>query len=379
MRERVKIQILDAVRRNGGESSKKAIQAATGLAWGTVCKNVDSMIDEGILIFRKEAPSGRGRPIGHLELNPESGYLIGLAIGGRYWRIQFFNLMFTCLFETTILIPDNAAENFSSELFSFIENAISESGLPKKLLRGIGLGVSGNIDSEAGLLVSSANIGLKKGINLKLRDLTEKHFGVKAFLITSQAAAVWAEYHFGKHAGTGNLITVGIGVGIGAAIVANHTLLPSRPDRPTGYIGHLYLPGINRRCVCGNWGCIEAFSGGNSLAEIARELYPGKNYDARELDILADSGDPKAQELLRMAADRDAFGIAFLVQMYHPDALIFSGAQCSANGFLFTELLRRLDYHVPPQHRGDMAISISEFNAGGVALGAARLYFENRF
>lgn len=379
MRERVKIQILDAVRRDGGESSKKSIQAATGLAWGTVCKNVDGMIDEGILVFRKETPSGRGRPIGHLVLNPHSGFLAGLDLGGANWRVLFTNFMFDRLFEKTIRRPDDAGKDFCDAVFRFLEDALAESRLPSTLLSGIGLGISGNIDTEAGVLVSAANLGLKNGTNLNLRRRMEERFGVKAFLVTSQAAAVWAEYHFGRYAGTGNLITVGVGVGIGAAIVANHTLLPSRPDRPTGYIGHLYLPGIDRRCVCGNRGCIEAFSGGNSLMELARELYPGKTIDARALDILAASGDSPAQELLRRAADHDAFGIAFLVQMYHPDALIFTGAQCRADGFLFNELLRRLDHHVPPLRRGGMSVSISELGAGGVALGAARLYFENRF
>ena len=172
---------------------------------------------------------------------------------------------------------------------------------------------------------------------------------------------------------------VGIGVGIGAAIISEHTLLPNRPDRPTGYIGHLYLPGIQRTCVCGESGCIEAFAGGRSLAEIAKERFPGKAVDARTLDTLAAAGNREAMDLLRRAADYDAFAVAFLLQMYHPDALIFYGGQCRAGGFLYGELLRRLDFHVPPARRGGMSISISELGDRHVALGAARLYFEKLF
>lgn len=381
MRERVKIQILDAVRNDHGESSKKAIQAATGLAWGTVCKNVDGMIDDGILVYRKEEPRGRGRPIGHVMLNPDGGFLAGMDLGGAFWRVLFTNFMFEPLFEKTIRRPDyTGVDAFCSELFRFLECALEESALSRFRLCGIGIGISGNIDSVNGILVSAANLGLKNGTNLNLRERVEKRFGVKTDLSTSQAAAAWAEYHFGRYAGTGNLITVGIGVGIGAAIIANHTLLPNRPDRPTGYIGHLYLPGIDRSCVCGNRGCIEAFSGGSSLAAIARKLYAdAAALDAAGLDRLAASGNPCAQDLLCTAADYDAFGIAFLVQMYHPDVLIFTGAQCRMDGFLFRELLRRLDYHVPPSRRGGMSIAVSELGTGHTALGAARLYFENLF
>lgn len=214
---------------------------------------------------------------------------------------------------------------------------------------------------------------------LKLRDRLEKEFGVDCFLTTSRAAAAWAEYHFGPYAGTGNLIVVGIGVGIGAAIISEHTLLPNRPDRPTGYIGHLYLPGIQRRCVCGEFGCIEAFAGGRSLASLAQERFPGQTVDAAQLDRLADEGNREARELIGRAADYDAFAVAFLLQMYHPDALIFYGGQCRKEGFLYNELLRRLDFHVPPVRRRGMSISISDLGERHVALGAARLYFEKLF
>ena len=71
--------------------------------------------------------------------------------------------------------------------------------------------------------------------------------------------------------------------------------------------------------------------------------------------------------------------MAFLLQMYHPDALIFYGGQCREDGFLYNELLRRLDFHVPPARRRGMSISISDLGERHVALGAARLYFEKLF
>ena len=380
MRERVKVQILDAVRRDGGISSKKSIQASTGLAWGTVCKNVDAMIDEGILAFHRSSPTGRGRPTGRLMFHPESGFLGGFDLSGDHWRVLFADLMFRSLFERTVPAAEwEDGESFCREVVKFIRDSLAESGLPVSQLRGIGVGVSGNIDSERGVLVSAGNLGLKRGTDLKLRDRLEKEFGVDCFLTTSRAAAAWAEYHFGPYAGTGNLIVVGIGVGIGAAIISEHTLLPNRPDRPTGYIGHLYLPGIQRKCVCGELGCIEAFAGGRSLASLAQERFPGQTIDAAQLDRLAEEGNREARELIGRAADYDAFAVAFLLQMYHPDALIFYGGECRKEGFLYNELLRRLDFHVPPARRGGMSISISGLGERHVALGAARLYFEKLF
>ena len=111
-----------------------------------------------------------------------------------------------------------------------------------------------------------------------------------------------------------------------------------------------------------------------------REIIDSRGNPTVEAEVrLADEGNREARELIGRAADYDAFAVAFLLQMYHPDALIFYGGQCRKEGFLYNELLRRLDFHVPPARRRGMSISISDLGERHVALGAARLYFEKLF
>ena len=42
----VAVQIMDAIRHGKGNASKKDIQEATGIAWGTMCKGVDALLEE---------------------------------------------------------------------------------------------------------------------------------------------------------------------------------------------------------------------------------------------------------------------------------------------------------------------------------------------
>ena len=373
MSDRIRIRVLDAVRAGRGEATKKSIENATGLACATVCKTVDSLLADRTIFARREAPSGRGRPASPLALNLDSALFAGLDLGGESWRILFSDLGFNRLYYRKIATPPyEGRETFFRHLFAFIRSSLAESRLDAAKLRLIGLAVSANTDPDTGVVVSAGNMGV------------EREFGVPACVITTQAAAAWAEYKFGTAAGTGDLVTVGLGVGIGAAIIAQHQLIVSRPDRPAGYIGHLYIPGNREICVCGYRGCLEAFAGARSLAAIARRRHENDPayplwQNAAAIDLAAAAGDRRAVALLNRAAACDAVGIAGLIQMYQPDALIFSGGQSREEGFLYNALLRRLKRLVPEDRRRGMKISVTSLGDAQSALGVIRLAYEKFF
>ena len=373
MSDRIRIRVLDAVRAGRGEATKKSIENATGLACATVCKTVDSLLADRTIFARREAPSGRGRPALPLALNLDSALFAGLDLGGESWRILFSDLGFNRLYYRKIATPPyEGRETFFRHLFAFIRSSLAESRLDAAKLRLIGLAVSANTDPDTGVVVSAGNMGIRWGANLPVREEVEREFGVPACVITTQAAAAWAEYKFGT------------AVGIGAAIIAQHQLIVSRPDRPAGYIGHLYIPGNREICVCGYRGCLEAFAGARSLAAIARRRHENDPayplwQNAAAIDLAAAAGDRRAVALLNRAAACDAVGIAGLIQMYQPDALIFSGGQSRENGYLYNAVLRRLKRLVPEDRRRGMRISITSLGDAQSALGVIRLAYEKFF
>ncbi|MDD5728899.1 MAG: ROK family protein, partial [Victivallales bacterium] len=152
------------------------------------------------------------------------------------------------------------------------------------------------------------------------------------------------------------------------------------PDRQVGTIGHIYIPGNHYQCVCGRKGCLEAFAGGRSLVEVAKERYPDAGWrSAKEIDHAAMNGDIRARSILNRAARLDAACIAFLVQIYCPEALIFTGGQCVESGFFYSALRNKLFKGLPENIRSSLKISISSIKEYGNAIGAARLAFEKFF
>ena len=371
-------QILDVIRKGAGRCSKKDVQQETGLAWGTMCKGVDALLAEGLIAAGREEPAGRGRPMIPLSINAGAACFLGLDIGASQTRLLLADLNFQPIDRFTVATPRYAGtDSFFAWLFDLTDSFLAANRAVRAKLRGIGLSISGNVNSDQGILVSGGNFGLKWGANLPVTERLGVHCGLPAYAVTTQAAAVWAEYHFGSCAGCANLVSVGLGVGIGSGVVSNHHLLISQPGRPVGYIGHLMMTGNRHLCTCGFRGCLEAYSGGNFLAAVAAEELPGRpELHSAALDHAAAQGDPDACRILSTAAAYNAAGIAGMIQLYSPDAVIFAGGQSRADGYLFNRTLASIQEILPEERRQHIHFAISRLGQYQAALGAARLAFE---
>lgn len=374
------VKVMDAVRNGRGRVSKKEIQQVTGLSWGTMCKVVNQLLDRGYLFARKEKATAPGRPVIPLCVNPDSALFCGIDVGSASTKFMLCNMNFNVLYRAeTATEPYRSPERFLEWLTGVFETGLRESGCNRAGLFAAGLAISGNVDSGNEIIVSGGNFGMKYGANIPVSSIADR-FGLPVHAVTTQVAAVCAEYHFGRRSGCGNLVSIGIGVGVGSGIVANHMLLISHPKRPVGYIGHILIPGNNHICSCGFKGCLESFSGGNYLAKIARERLPERPelFSAAALDLAAAKGDPDAVPIMDTAASYNAIGIASMIQLYAPEALVFSGGQIRPDGYLFLHTLEKLR-EILPEERRNCFIDITNLGAHQSALGAARLACEKFF
>ena len=374
------VKVMDAVRSGRNNTSKKDIQQLTGLSWGTMCKVTNALLERGCLFARKEKAKAPGRPVVPLCVNPDCAYFCGIDIGAAFTKLVFCDMNFNVLYRMeTATPPYSSPERFLESAAAVFESALAESGIDRAKLHSIGLAVSGNVDSENGIIVSGGNFGMKFGANIPV-SLLAGRIALPVYAITTQVAAVCAEYRFGKRSGCGNLVNIGLGVGIGSGIVANHLLLISHPKRPVGYIGHILIPGNEHICTCGFKGCLESFSGSESLAQVARERLPDhpELHSAPALDRAAAKGVPEAIAILDTAASYNAIGIASMIQLYAPEAVIFSGGQSRPDGWLFRRTIEKFKEILPPERRS-CYLGITTLGAHQSAIGAARLAYEKFF
>ena len=240
---------------------------------------------------------------------------------------------------------------------------------------GIGLAVAGIVDTAAGVVLRSPNIPVLSGVHLQ--DAIAKRYGTCALIENDANAAAFGEKIAGAGRDFGSFVLLTLGTGIGGGIVLNNRLLHVAAE-----IGHTTVNAAGPQCGCGSLGCLESYSSATAIiggaisamekgtASILKESYNGNFYKLTAEDIYkaALEGDPLARLVLREAGKALGIGIANMINLMSPEAVILAGglvgawkiyieaAIAEASKRSFAELFSKV--RIVPSSLGDDAGSI---------------------
>lgn len=233
-----------------------------------------------------------------------------------------------------------------------IAETIAQTGITRKDVVGIGVGAPGPLDRERGVVVTTPNLGWT---NFPLRDVIAERTGLPVRIDNDANCATLGEWWLGAARGATNVVGMTIGTGIGGGIILNGRLYHGSSD-VAGEIGHTTIDVTGRRCKCGNYGCLEAYASGPSIAERAREALAGDdgslllklvNGDAEKITAAtvyeaAKRGDDVAIEVVRETARLLGAGVANLLNIFNPDVVVIAGGVTHAGDALFEPLRREV-------------------------------------
>ena len=144
---------------------------------------------------------------------------------------------------------------------------------------------------------------------------------------------------------------VTIGTGVGGGIVIDGEIFHGASDA-AGEIGHMTVNFAGRKCKCGNYGCLEAYASGPNIAARAVE-----GLDAGAQSVLTElvdqdlaritaatvyeavvRGDAYANEVMSDTAKLLAVGVANLINLLNPEAVVIGGGVTRAGPHLLDPL-----------------------------------------
>jgi predicted NBD/HSP70 family sugar kinase len=100
--------------------------------------------------------------------------------------------------------------------------------------------------------------------DLPLRNLLKERYDLPVYVVNDCQMAAMAEYTFGEHPDTDNLVVVKIEHGIGAGIILNGRLYHG-DSFGAGEIGHATVIENGQLCRCGKAGCLETVASVRSI------------------------------------------------------------------------------------------------------------------
>lgn len=247
---------------------------------------------------------------------------------------------------------------------------------------GVGVGAAGMVDFATGTLRSAPNL---VWTDTPIRDLVAERTGLPCVVDNDANVAAWGEHRFGAGRGYDHLLVVTVGTGIGGGIVADGSLLRGAHGF-AAELGHFIVEPGGPWCGCGNRGCWEQVASGQALDRLARALVAqrpdsavarlaaGTEPTGRHVSEAAGAGDRAAGQIIEEVGRRLGEGIAGLVNVLDPQAVVVGGGVAEIGDPLLDPARRGFAGAVEaPRHRPEVPIVAAALGNRAGAIGAAAL------
>jgi predicted NBD/HSP70 family sugar kinase len=197
----------------------------------------------------------------------------------------------------------------------------------------------------------------------------------RPILVSNAAdASVVAEHVRGAAVGCDTVIYLHQDGGIEAGIIVHGQRLTGRGGH-AGEVGHMVVQPGGRPCRCGSSGCWETEISEHALLHAAgRGGSAGRDATLRVIDA-ASWGDAGAQAAVRQVGDWLGFGVANLVNIFNPDAIIFGGTLREVYLAAAARVRSRLNVMALPAAREQVRLRTPQLGEDAVLIGAAELAF----
>ncbi len=313
--------------------SRAAVAAATGLNKTTVSSLVVDLMGRGLVRETGETSQRRvGRPGVLLALDDRSVAAIGVEVNVDYLSVVAVDLLDRELVERHVPLDARAAgaRECARRIVAALEETMKLPEVRDRTVVGVSVAVPGLIDVPSGVVTRAPNLGWR---NVPLGDLVRECLAGMPVLVDNDAnLGAMAEYRFGPCSGTSDLVYLTGEVGIGAGVLTGGELLRGAGGW-AGEIGHLELEPNGPECSCGRRGCLEALAGVEAiLREALPDRVPDHPLSGGDVAALvgtaverAQAGDPTTVAALERAGTWLGRGVAALVNVVNPGALVLGG------------------------------------------------------
>ncbi len=320
--------------RDSGPRSRARIAADTGLPRPTITNLIAELVELGLV---REGSSERdgsiGRPGLSVEIDGRAICGVGLEINVDYLAALALTLSGDVAFERRIALDVRAAGadavlDSAAALIREAGAAVEASGAR---VVGAALAAPGNVDIADGRVAYASNIGWR---DVAALDGLRRRLGRDApplRLENDAKLGAIAEYLVASASDIHDLIYITGETGVGGGIISGGQLMRGARGF-AGEIGHMPLAPGGHPCACGRAGCWETMVGLGALLRHAADPDdpvhdPSLDVETRLADLRgrADGGDRRTLDALARIADDLALGVALLVDVLNPRAVVLGG------------------------------------------------------
>lgn len=257
------------------ETSRIELARLTTLNKATISSIINELVEKEIVIETDKNIKTSGRSAKVVALNKNAGRIISIELLTDSLYGVVTNLYGNILYELRRDIPDPEFNPYLEVLLESIDNLRANTKDSTYGLIGIGIGVYGILSKQK--RIKFATFTSWKDIDLK--QIIEDYTGIETYVENEANISALGEHVVSPQ--TDNLISLNIGIGVGMGIIIDNHLYTGE-NGYAGEIGHTIVVPNGRKCVCGNYGCLERYISDPAVVETYTEL-TGKEINIEQL------------------------------------------------------------------------------------------------
>jgi glucokinase len=290
--------------------------------------------------------------------------VIGVDLGGTAIKIGRFLKDGTCVKSISLVTPQPANPQ---PVVKAIAQGIQQINQDYNC-QAIGLGVPGPTDTAR--RIAKKSINLPGWDDVPVADWLEAQTGLPTILENDANCAAIGEAWLGAGRQFQDFILLTLGTGVGGAIFLNGQLFTGRCGA-AGELGLITLNPDGFPCRSGNQGSLEQYA---SIGSILR--YTGK--EPAVMGELAKAGDLAALEFWQNYGKYLGAGIASLIYILTPEAVIIGGGISASAEFFLSATVKEIEQRVVSPSRPGLQLLVAELGNNAGMLGAAKLVWDKQ-
>jgi len=310
---------------------------------------------------------------------------VGFDLGGTKMRVLVLDEKFKILaIAKKSTKAEGGAEEGMRRVKSCIDKAMSDAGVRKSNLLGIGFGLPGILDVDKGVILRLINVGWT---NIQIGRIFSKAYGVPVAIDNDVNAGAYGEYRLGAGRKQDHMVGIFPGTGIGGGIIIDGRIHHG-VGGPVAEIGHIVFNPRGPLCNCGARGCYEVYAGRTAIAGRAARAaamgqapalsaIAGSDVSKIRSGVLAEAiakGDTVVEEIVREAAQILGHLCAAMAVTLSPGMIVLGGGLVEAMEDLYLMECRKvMDAHPLVGMVKKVKLAAARLGDDAVALGAACL------
>lgn len=274
-------------------------------------------------------------------------YCFGIDIGGTSVKCGLFTQNGEIIEKWEIETRrESKGANVPGDVAETVLNKMSERGINKNDIIGIGIGVPGPV-TEDGTVLKCANLGWDTfNVTEKMSSLT----GLSVAAANDANVAALGEMWQGGGKGYEDVIMVTLGTGVGGGVIIDGRIIAGS-NGASGELGHIIVnPKEEAACGCGGHGHLEQYASATGIVRMAKKILADdtvvtalrdiEQLTAKDIFDKSKSGDTVACELVETLGMYLGLALSHASATVDPQVFVIGGGVSKA-GSILTEVISR--------------------------------------